>query len=67
MHFSRNYNDEKIIIVINNSNKTQYAKIKVLANTRWIDLLNVNAEYRGNKSKLNIGIPAKWGAILKRN
>ena len=65
--FSRNYNDEKIIIVINNSNKTQYAKIKVLANTRWIDLLNVNAEYRGNKSKLNIGIPAKWGAILKRN
>jgi len=65
--FSRNYNDEKIIVVINNSNKTQYAKIKVPANTRWIDLLNVNAEYCSNKSKLNIGIPAKWGAILKRN
>ena len=65
--FSRNYKDEKIIVVINNNNKTQYAKIKIPANTKWIDLLNVNAEYRGNKSKQNIGIPAKWGAILKRN
>jgi len=65
--FSRNYKDEKIIVVINNNNKTQYAKIKIPANTKWIDLLNVNAEYRGNKSKQNIGIPAKWGVILKRN
>ena len=65
--FSRNYKDEKIIVVINNNNKTQYAKIKIPTNTKWIDLLNVNAEYRGNKSKQNIGIPAKWGVILKRN
>ena len=65
--FSRNYNNEKIIIVLNNSTQKQTAEIKTPANTKWIDLLGENAEYRSGKSKIIISIPAKWGAILKLN
>ena len=65
--FSREYNDEKIIVVLNNSNKAQNAEIKVPGDTKWIDLLNENTEYRSNKSKIKINIPDKWGAILRLN
>jgi len=63
--FSRNYNNEKIIVVLNNSTKTQKAEIKTLGNGKWRDLLNGNVEHQSSKSKLKISIPAKWGAILK--
>ena len=63
--FSRKYNDENIIVVLNNSNKAQNAEIKVPGDTKWVDLLNENTEYQGIKSKIEISIPAKWGAILR--
>ena len=65
--FSRNYKDEKIIVVLNNSTQKHTAEIKTPADTKWIDLLNENVEYQSDKSKLEISIPAKWGAILKLN
>ncbi len=65
--FSRNYKDEKIIVVLNNSTQKQTAEIKTPASTKWKDLLNENVEYQSDKSKLEISLPAKWGAILKLN
>ena len=63
--FSRNYNDEKIIVVLNNSNKIHQAEIKTPANSKWIDLLNDKAEYQSINLKIKINIPAKWGAVLR--
>jgi glycosidase len=65
--FSRDYNGEKIIVVLNNSTKTQKAEIKTLANSKWRDLLNSDVKYQSNKSKLNISVPPKWGVILKQH
>jgi glycosidase len=65
--FSRNYKNEKIIVVLNNGNKKHLAEIKVPSDSKWTDLLNENVEYQSGKSKLKISLPAKWGAILKLN
>jgi glycosidase len=65
--FSRNYKDEKIIVVLNNSTQAQIIEIRAPANTKWIDLLNGNAEYQSTKSKIEVSIQAKWSAILKLN
>jgi glycosidase len=63
--FARTYKGEKIIVLINNSNKAQSAEIKISPNSKWIDLLNENAEHQSVKSKLKIKIPGKWASILK--
>lgn len=63
--FSRSYNKEKIIVVLNNSGKRQSTELRITANTKWIDLLNENADYQSNKSKLVISVNKKWGAVLK--
>lgn len=65
--FSRSYNKEKIIVILNNSDKEQRAEIKTLANAKWIDLLSGNSEYQSTKSQMKITIPAKWASILKLN
>lgn len=63
--FSRNYNNEKIIVVLNNSNKNQNTELKFPADTKWIDLLNGNNEFNSSNSKLKISVKMKWGKILK--
>jgi glycosidase len=63
--FSRTYNGEKIIVVLNNSGKGQKTEIKTTGTTKWIDLLNGNMEYRSAESKINLTIPAYWGTVLK--
>ncbi len=63
--FARTYKDEKIIVVINNSNNKQNAVIDVSRNSNWKDLLNGGTEYRSTKSKLKIALKPKWSVILK--
>jgi glycosidase len=65
--FSRNYKDEKIIVVLNNSSEKQTAEIKTPSGSKWKDLLNENVLYKSSESKIIIGIPGKWGTILKLN
>lgn len=63
--FSRTYNGEKIIVLLNNSDKKQNAVIEVPENSIWKDLLNGNKEFQSVKSKLNLILKQKWSAILK--
>lgn len=63
--FSRSYNNEKIIVVLNNSNKKHFVEIKVFSDYKWIDLLNGNNEFNSSNSKLKISVKMKWGKILK--
>lgn len=62
--FSRSYKNEKIIVILNNSNKPQKAEIRIPANSKWLDLLNKDIELVIKKSKINVVVPAKWGLIL---
>lgn len=64
--FSRSYENEKILVVLNNSRRLQKAEIKIPANTKWIDILNENMEYSTANLKLKITVGAKWGLILKQ-
>jgi cyclomaltodextrinase / maltogenic alpha-amylase / neopullulanase len=64
--FCRNYNEEKIIVVINNSGKSQKTEIKTPINSKWVDKLNGNIEYQSVNSNIKISIPANWGLILKK-
>lgn len=63
--FSRSYNNEKIIVVLNNSSKQQSTELSITANTKWIDLLNENVKHTNTKVRLKINVQPKWGAILK--
>lgn len=63
--FSRTYNDENIIVVLNNSGKTQNAEIKIPSGSKWTDLLNEDVNYQSNKSRLVISLKKKWGCVLK--
>jgi cyclomaltodextrinase / maltogenic alpha-amylase / neopullulanase len=63
--FSRNYKNEKIIVVFNNSTQKHTAEIITPASTKWTDLLNENVVYETSKSKIKFDVPAKWGMILK--
>ncbi len=63
--FSRSYNGEIIIVVLNNSITSQKTEIKTTVNAKWIDVLNGNNEYQSHEEKLKVQLPAKWGVILK--
>lgn len=63
--FTRTYNGEKIIVVLNNSDEEQNVVIEVPQDSKWKELLNGNKEFEGVKSELNLILKQKWGAILK--
>ena len=61
--FSRNIDDETVLVILNNSNTLQTVELPVNANSHWLDLLN-DGEYATNNNKLIINIEPKWGMIL---
>ena len=61
--FSRCYEDEYIIVILNNSNKECTSDIKLDRNGFFIDLLN-DDELATEDKVLTVDIEPKWGAIL---
>ncbi|NWF89062.1 MAG: alpha-glucosidase C-terminal domain-containing protein [Ignavibacteriaceae bacterium] len=64
--FTRGYNNEKLLVVINNSNTRQSAEINIPTDTKWVDLLNENTEHSVTKTNFKVSVNAKWGLILKK-
>ena len=62
--FEREYEDEKIIVAFNNSDKKQVVKIPC-EDKKFTDLLN-GGNYDVSKTFLTLEIDRKWGAILIR-
>jgi len=64
--FSRNYKDEHIIVLINNSNKKWEGKIEAGISGSFTDLLNGDALYdTGDRGDLEVDIEPLWGRILR--
>jgi glycosidase len=63
--FSREYQDEQLIIIINNSGQEQKADIEQVKTGKWTDLLT-NKIYDLQDKQLTVVIEGKSGVILKR-
>ncbi|MCK4663630.1 MAG: alpha-glucosidase C-terminal domain-containing protein [Bacteroidales bacterium] len=61
--FSRNYKNETVIVVLNNSNSLQDVTLELEENAEWKDLLNDTVFHTSNK-KIELNIDRKWGVIL---
>ncbi|MBN1154889.1 alpha-glucosidase C-terminal domain-containing protein [candidate division KSB1 bacterium] len=62
--FERSMQDQKIIVVLNNSEKDQSIVIPQLQGSLWIDLLNQqNIDFTQHTNSLTV--PCKWGLVLK--
>ncbi|WP_298486095.1 glycoside hydrolase family 13 protein [uncultured Maribacter sp.] len=59
--FERAYKNEKVIVVINNSDKEQTISIPILKGKCFRDILNLETIKEAN----DIIVPKKWGLILK--
>lgn len=63
--FSRNWNKETIIIIVNIENKTKNIDLQGYAAGKYIDLLNTGEEIHYNGGSRKICIYPHWGRILK--
>ena len=63
--FSRNYQDEDIIVIINNSDSKQNIIIPEIISEKWIDLLTKKS-YNFDGLVLKVPLDGKSGKILKR-
>ena len=63
--FSREYENNKVLVILNNSDRKQTVKIDAIwkSSASW-DLLNEKSHPIKNE-KIRIRIDKKWGAILK--
>ncbi len=66
--YSREFEDEKIVVVINNSNSQQDISLKIQEDdwTEFGDLLNPGTILKTQGSQLKIKVKPKWAVILKR-
>jgi cyclomaltodextrinase len=64
--FSRNYEDQSALIVINNSDKIQNAEFSVRDDAKYLDVLNGQSAAVTSDKKLALRVPPKWGMILIR-
>ncbi len=62
--FRRTFDGQSILVVINNSSKTQTIGIKVTESSEFNELLN-NEIILTNGEELHLEIEEKWAAILK--
>lgn len=62
--FSRNYKDETVIVVINNSQNFQTVKLPVQANQVFLRLLDKNERMYVVDDKLAVLVKPLWGQIL---
>ncbi|MBP9188974.1 MAG: glycoside hydrolase family 13 protein [Chitinophagales bacterium] len=62
--YKRNNDAQEIIVVLNNNADTKKIAIGEALNGNYKDVLNKGAEYTFTGKKVNIILPAFWGAIL---
>ncbi|MBK8680510.1 MAG: glycoside hydrolase family 13 protein [Bacteroidetes bacterium] len=62
--YKRNNDAQEIIVVLNNNADTKKIAIGEVLNGNYKDVLNKGAEYTFTGKKVNIILPAFWGAIL---
>lgn len=63
--FSRSYNNENILIIINHSSRDQILKIPIFWDTKQVNNLLTNGNYPVQNKKIEIVIDGYQGAILK--
>jgi glycosidase len=61
--FVREYDKEKVIVVLNNSDNKQSVEISLNDNFKYSDLLN-NREIKVEKGIITLEVDYKWGAVL---
>ena len=61
--FKRQYQDQSIIVVLNNSERQQEIEIPACHGPNIRDLLN-DTEYSSSNNTLVISVAKKWGAVL---
>ena len=61
--FSRNYKDETVIVILNNSNFSQDITLELEENTEWKDVLN-DTIFHTSDNKIELKTDRKWGVIL---
>ncbi|HXG67752.1 MAG TPA: glycoside hydrolase family 13 protein, partial [Blastocatellia bacterium] len=62
--FSRTYENQRAVVVINNSDREQTTHLALGASGDPVDVLNGNQEVRLYKGKTTLRIGAKWARIL---
>ncbi|MCX6150477.1 MAG: glycoside hydrolase family 13 protein [Ignavibacteriales bacterium] len=63
--FSRNYESQKVIVVINNSRLKKSVRIPVTIKEEYYDVLN-GEQFNSDTSEIKIKLNSKWAAILVR-
>ena len=65
--FERNFQNEKVIVAINNGNSNYSAKLKMLPVHKFLDKMNDEVLPSDNSGILEFNIKPKWGRIIKDN
>lgn len=60
--YSRNYQDETMVVIINNGDQPQIVELE--GNVGYKDLLNDNADFQVKDGKVTVTVGRKWGAVL---
>lgn len=61
--FSRNYQNDSLIVVLNNKNYSQTVELPNMEG-KYVDLLNDYLNYWAQNNSIYFELPAKWGKIL---
>ncbi|NUM73912.1 alpha-glucosidase C-terminal domain-containing protein [candidate division KSB1 bacterium] len=64
--FSRSYEHQNMVVVVNNSSADQRAIVPALQNSVYDDLLEDNHRFASNGEQLEVDLKAKSGRILIR-
>ncbi len=65
--FSRSYNDEELIVILNNGGSKRKVNLSLKKDSEYEDVLN-NELFKSNGKRLSFNLNGKWGRILvKRN
>lgn len=64
--FSRNSQEQSILVVLNNANDSRAISVPIDSNRKYVDLLNDNRTYDSQNGNLILNLPSKWGCILKK-
>ncbi len=64
--FSRTYEQQQIIVLINNNPEEQLARFRLRQEAGFMDLLEPEFQVEIKAQQLQVPLPAKWGRILLR-
>ncbi len=62
--FKRSYQNESIIVVLNNKTRPQTIELPTGTNGKMVDILNGDTEYHSVDSLLKLDLKPQWGTVL---